>query len=229
MNNGNQKQINMTKKGLQKLTDMSKINAMFNLEQITFADYSKLSPEEGAIFCKLINEKINSLKGVEKDVFVKQIELITDQQTKNEIWEINHNQITWAISKLMQEYGRMPSKMEISRKTELSRQTIHKHLKEYASHPQYLGQVEQFRFMTNKVLTRVFDYAVNGNVKAAKLYFEVVGSLSNQLPGNTLIKNQNNYIQINGTILSQDTIKNLKPEQVLQIEGILKGLLCQPE
>jgi len=40
-----------------------------------------------------------------------------------------------------------------------------------------------------------------------------------------LIKNQNNYIQINGTVLSQETIKHLNPEQLNSIESILKTAL----
>ena len=112
----------------------------------------------------------------------------------------------------MQEYGRMPTTTEIATKTELSRQTIHKHLKEYISHPQYLEQVEQFRFMTSKVLTKVFQFAVTGDMRAAKLYLNVIGNLNGQPSNNILIQNQNNFIQINGTVLSQETIKHLNPE-----------------
>jgi predicted transcriptional regulator len=124
----------------------------------------------------------------------------------------------------------MPSKTEIANKIELSRQTVHKHLKEYANHPEHLEQIEQFRFMTSKVLAKVFQFAVNGDVGAAKLYFNIVGFMNNgQTPNNTLIQNQNNYIQINGTVLSQETIKHLNPEQLNTIETILKTALPQPE
>ena len=30
-------------------------------------------------------------------------------------------------------------------------------------HPQYLGQIEQFRFMTSEVLAKVFQFAINGD------------------------------------------------------------------
>lgn len=130
----------------------------------------------------------------------------------------------------MQEFGRMPTKTEIATKTELSRVTVHKHLKEYANHPQYLGQLEQFRFMTSKVLAKVFQYAINGDTGAAKLYFNVIGFNNNeQVPTNTLIQNQNNFIQINGTVLSQETIKHFTTEQLNVIETILKKALPQPE
>ena len=38
----------------------------------------------------------------------------------------------------------------------------------------------------------------------------------------TMIKNQNNYIQINGRILSQNAIKLLNPKQLSTIETILE-------
>jgi len=215
------------KKSLQKFTETeAKINKVLSLEQITPSDLEPLSEAESTRLMEILAERFNKLKGTERDKFYKKIEPITSDTTKNQLWEYNHNQITYAISTLMQEYGRMPTKTEIATKTELSRQTIHKHLKEYTNHPQYLGQIEQFRFMTSKVLAKVFQFAVNGDTGAAKLYFNVMGFMNNgQPPNNTLIQNQNNYIQINGTVLSQETVKHLNPEQLNTIETILKTAL----
>lgn len=217
-------------KGLQKFTETeTKIVKILALEQITPSDIETLSEHEKDRLMVVFNEKFKSLKGTERDNFYKKIESITTDTTKNELWEYNHNQITWAISTLMQEYGRMPTKTEIATKTELSRQTIHKHLNEYTSHPLYLQQIEQFRFMTSKVLAKVFQFAINGDIGAAKLYFNVMGNINGQFSNNTLIQNQNNYIQINGMVLSQETVKRLNPEQLNNIETILKAALPQPE
>ena len=61
---------------------------------------------------------------------------------------------------------------------------------------------------------------------AAKLYFNVMGCLNGgQSSHNTLIQNQQNNIQINNTILSQETVKHLNPEQLNTIEEILKTAL----
>ena len=219
------------KKGLQKFTKTdTKINQILSLEQITPKDLEPLSEKESTRLMEILTDRFNMLKGTERDKFYKKIEPIASNTTKNQLWEYNHNQITWAISTLMQEYGRMPTKTEIANKTELSRQTVHKHLKEYATHPQFLGQIEQFKFMTSKVLAKVFQFAVNGDTTAAKLYFNVMGFMNNgQTPNNTLIQNQNNYIQINGTVLSQETIKHLNPEQLNTIETILKTALPEPK
>lgn len=61
--------------------------------------------------------------------------------------------------------------------------------------------------------------------RAAKLYFTVVGNMAGQSSSNTLIQNQNNYIQINGTVLSQENIEQLTPDQLNVIESILKTAL----
>ena len=212
------------KKGLQKFTETeTKINKILSLEQITPNDLQPLRKAEHNHFMKVISERFNKLKGTERDKFLNKLEPITTDGTKNQLWESNHNQITYAISTLMQEYGRMPSKTKIADKTELSRQTVNKHLKEYTNHPQYLGQIEQFRFMTAKVLARVFQFAVNGDIRAAKLYLNVMGNLNNGQPSNnTLIQNQNNFIQINGTIIKQESVSLLNPKQLEIIQTVLK-------
>lgn len=48
-------------------------------------------------------------------------------------------------------------------------------------------------------------------------------------PNSTLIQNQNNYIKINGTVLSHETIENLDPEQLKTIESIVTAALPQPK
>ena len=212
------------KKNLQKLTD-EKINNILKLSRITPKDVEPLSDHETSKLMQVITEKFNSLIGNERDSFYTKIEAVCHEETKNQLWESNHNKITAAISVLLQDYGRMPSKVEIAKKSELSRQTIHKHLKEYKTHPLFLGQMEQFRFMSSKLLAKVFQYAINGDIAAAKLYFSVIGyANAGQQQNSTMIQNQNNYIQINGTVLSQETIQQLNAEQLNSIENILKNV-----
>jgi len=218
------------KKPLQKFTETEvKINNILALKQITYEDLKSLTQPEREHFMQILTEKLNTIKGDDRDEFLSQVENITTQTVKNQLWENNHLQITSAISTLMQDYGCMPTKNHLAEKTGLSRQTIHKHIKEYSTHPRYLIELEQFRFMTSKVLAKVFQFAINGDIGAAKLYFNVMGFLNKeQAPNNTLIQNQNNFIQINGTVLSQESIKQLSPEQLNTIENILKAAIPQP-
>lgn len=208
------------KKSLQKFTNYDeKLDYLFSLKEINKTDLEILNDDETTKFYKEVTEKFNSTKGEENAGFLSKIWNITDKATKNKIWEINHNQITATISELMQDYGRMPTASEIAIKSELSRQTVTKHLKEYAGQAQYEEIVEQFRFMTSKVLAKVFKFAVNGDMTAAKLYFNVVGALNNN--SNTFNQTNNNYIQINGMIFNNEKLKTLKPEQLKTIEAML--------
>ena len=213
------------KKGLQRFTESEiKINEILSLDKDTPIDISELNDSEFSLFRTLVSEKLNTLKGDELAAFIKKVEPILPNSTKNQIWENNHVLITNAIANIIREYHIMPTKSAIAEKTGLSRPTVDKHLSEYTSNPQYLQQIEQFHFMSNKVLARVYQFAVDGNIKAARLYFDIIGRMGYQPNNTTSIKTQNNYIQINGTVIDQDTIKRLNPEQLSTIEKILKAL-----
>ncbi len=217
------------KKGLQRVTKFElKKKQLWGLKQITHEAFDVLTNNERNGFLKEVNAKLAIIKGEERDALLKQFELIFSDETKNQMWEYNHAIITNAISVLMQEQGRMPAKIDLANKTGLSRPTIDKHLKEYTSNPLYIQEVEKFKFMTAKVLAKVFAYAVNGDIRACKLYLEFMGNM-NGLNGGTNINTQNNYIQINGMVLSQETIKHLSPEQLNTIETILKTALPRSE
>jgi hypothetical protein len=211
--------------GLQKLTNEN-INRVLNLNQITPDDLDKLNKSEQDKVMEILTERLNNTKGIERDNYWEKIQPFIQGETRNQYWENNHNKMIQEITAFIKDYGRMPSKTELAESTGLSRQTIHKHLKEYASHPQYLGQIEQFKFITSKVLAKVFQFAINGDMSAAKLYFNAMGCLGNkQTPNNTLINTQNNFIQINGKVISQETLKNLSPEQLNEFEVIFNNIL----
>jgi predicted transcriptional regulator len=156
-----------------------------------------------------------------RDNFINKIEIICPN-TNTDVWDYNQQMVTYAITKLMNESGHMPSVNNIADEVGLSRQTVAKHLKEYRANPQYLAQVERFKFMAPKIMAGVFKLATRGDVKAARLYLETVGA-PNKKQSNTVVNEQNNYIQINNTILSQENLKALSAEQLNMIENIITG------
>jgi len=215
------------KESLQKWTDSErKVEALLRKSKVEESDIKDMSDEEIKVFLTIVNKQLKELKGEALDGLYEKIDLLRTSEDRNRQWEYNHIQITWAISTLMQEGGRMPTGLEIAKKAELSRQTVHKHLKEYAGDERYLETVEQFRFMSAKVLARVFSYAVNGDIRAAKLYFEVAGNMGKPMPAPTPVTNtQNNYIQVNQIRLSQESIEQLPAEQLGQLERLLKTVI----
>jgi len=216
-----------TKKSLQKFTKTSdKIKHLYSLDQISFEDiYSLLTKDEIDIFNREMTEKSRNLKGKEYDDFWRKLNKIIPQETKNSLWEYNHSQITAYLSEFIHDNGRMPHNSELANSTGLSRQTIHKHLKEYQDSPLFNEQQAQLIFLREKVLAKMYSFGVKGNIKAARLFLECTGAkgtVNNSVTNQT----QNNYIQINGTILTQDFFNSLSIDK---LQAIQKELLKNDE
>jgi hypothetical protein len=199
-----------------------KINNLLSLKKISLKDIEGLSTLERQYLGEIATQKLALLKGAEREAFLDKIEPIMAASTKSSVWENNHQVISNAIANLMRRHDSMPTKSAIAQETGLSRQTIATHLKQYRQHPEFMAEMEQFKFMANKVLANVFKFAGNGDIKAARLYLEMVGAINKRHTG-TIVNEQNNYIQINNTILSQENLKQLSPEQLNQIESIIMG------
>ena len=207
---------------LQKFTKTQiKVNRILSMKTITIDVWNSLNKREKSIANSELVKMFNESKGVERDKILSKMESITGEQTKSQIWTINHIRINNSIFKLVQHLNRMPSKDEIAEESGLSRQTIHKHLSEYSEHPLFKEELIQYRFASNSLLSVIYKMAIQGDIKAAKLFFNVVG---NDASPKQTIGTQNNYIQINGTILNQDIIKQLTPEKLTQIEEIVKSI-----
>jgi hypothetical protein len=196
------------------------VQALFALEKITLKDIEGLNKPERKYLAQVCTEILQELRGAERERFLDQIDEIMPPTTKSDIWECNHTLISNAVARLMEKNGLMPTKIAIAEETGLSRQTVIKHFAAYKRHPDFIAQTEQFKFMTPQVLANVFRFAKNGDMRAARLYFEIVGAANNR-QANTVVNEQNNYIQINNTILSQENLKQLTAEQLNQIENII--------
>jgi len=211
-----------TKKApLTKLTTAKqKVNRLLSLKKMSLQDIEGLDQVEREYLEKTATKKLQQLTGAERDSFIEKIEDIVPVSTKHQLWEHNQMVISSAISKFISKHGCMPTNTFIADETGLSRQTVVKHVKEYNTHPEYLAAVQQFKFMAPNVLASVFKCALNGDTKAARLYLEMVGAINKQQPGR-MVTEQNNYIQVNNTILSQENLSALTAEQLNQIEHII--------
>lgn len=207
--------------GLKKLTELKqKTCELFEKEIITEKDLAMLTKDQAEHFRNFITEKLNNSRGEELDKLREKVYPILSQKTKNEIWEHNHRLIIQEITKFIEEYGRMPLRVDIAGRVGLSRQTLYKHFKEYKENPLYTDHLETFRFMTEKLIAKMFQYALHGDVKAGRLYFEMIGQM-----GGPVIKIQTNYIQVNNLIISEERLKALSPEQLTKIEEILAEIV----
>ena len=205
---------------LQKFTKLEqKTKELLALEMITKEDIEGLTQDQIDHFQKVTMEKLNNSEGAELDNLREKIDPILSQQTKNDIWENNHRKIIQETSNFISEFGRMPLKIDLAQRVGLSRQTLNKHLKEYKNHSLYKDHFESFSFMTEKLMSKMFQFALRGDVKAARLYFDI---LSRNETGN-YIKSQKNYIQFNNLIISEENLKALTRDEFAKIEEILVG------
>jgi len=129
--------------------------------------------------------------------------------------------ITQAIASCISDTGIMPDKNTIADKAGLTRQTIHKHLKECAKHPLNIEHKEKFKLMITKVLSKVLQLALKGDMKAAKIYLNMVTEKEN-LRNSSIVQNQRNYIQINNLKITTDEFEKLPIDTIEEIESLLK-------
>jgi hypothetical protein len=147
-----------------------------------------------------------------------------------QLWEGCHGKITNAIIAYLCEYGTMPSQSYIAEATGLSRKTVHKHMDTFSASTARKSMTNSFGMMKDVVLAQILKAAIHGDLKAAKLYMEASKTLSGQEDKPQKGAKQNNYLQINNTIINQQIIQQLKPEQLHRIEEIIaKELHERPE
>jgi hypothetical protein len=210
----------MKGKGLQKLTETRRmIMEILEKPEVVKSDLNSLDNEARVVMQEVVNERLMALKGKELDGFIERIFDIISPESRNSMWDDNHRRIINEISKFIDNTGRMPTMFELMDRTGLSRQTLGKHIKEYRSHPQYIEHLEQFRFMGQKVLSKMFEMAMNGNVRAGRLYLEMVGGIGDGKGRG--VRNQTNYIQVNNLVISEERLRELSPDQLGRIETIL--------
>jgi hypothetical protein len=101
----------------------------------------------------------------------------TSGADKNPTWENNHVLITNAVAKLIRDNERWPTKTEICTACGLSRATVYKHLAQMELADQMGEAMDELKFMSGKVLARLCEFAMDGDIRAMRLAFELMGAL----------------------------------------------------
>jgi len=195
-----------------------KFDDLLKLEKIERHHLNNLTPTEKADFLQLIHSKIPDLHGEDLDRYIEQTSALLD---KNEIWEFNHSKIEIIIERHVKQTGRMPTTADIAFATKLTRTTVKKHLKHHHLSPNLSDQTNGINIMLPRVMGGLLQQALHGDLKASKIYMDAAIKQTTT-PATTVI-NQNNYITINNTIINQQLIEQLKPEQLKKIELIITG------
>lgn len=130
---------------------------------------------------------------------------------RNSHYELNHTKITAFLFEHLRNYGTFPLPGQIAEVTGLSRQTVYKHLESIKKESYSKRYREGIELMRRTILGQLAGkYLREGDLKAAALYLRF-----------TEEKNVN--IQLNNITLNKQTINNLTPHQVREIETIIMG------
>lgn len=195
---------------------------LLNGEVFEAERFNRLNPELKDGMKRVFSEALNSLAFEDRDRMIEVVDKIMEPSTRRHIWDVNHDRILKVISAYTQDYGQFPSRTDIANNCGLTRVTVDKHLAEYFGSQQHKQKQEDFVVMREKVLARAFHYALNGDMKAAKIFLEAT---TDQQP---VVKNQqNNFIQINGHTITQEQLSQLPQGQQKKIERILQAISPQ--
>lgn len=143
------------------------------------------------------------------------------KEQKNITWESNHRKIFSCITDKLDNYLNVPSVTTIERETGLSRPTIYKHLAELKTNEYYRQKAAVLRIGLDSIATQLYRQAIRGDIRAARLYFEIV-KLSSRPP------KQTNYIQVNNTKIDINQLEQLPPAAAAEIETIISKSLPPP-
>lgn len=214
--------MNKLNKPMERLTYSEKEKWLLELNKITREDLKILNKKELNRFETKSNHLINSESNLTKEILLNKFAAFITKEQKNMIWEHNHHIITQEIHLFLEQYKMLPSKNHLMKVTNLSHSTIDKHLMEFASDINYKDYLNQMEFMAHKVLSKILTSALQGDISASRLFLETIGPFKRNQPITTFIKNQNNYLQFNNTILTEESLNKLPQEKLLQIEEWLK-------
>jgi hypothetical protein len=87
-------------------------------------------------------------------------------------WERNHKLILKAVEEHVRQCKEYPSATAIANLTGLSRTTISTHMAAYQSDARYKIKKHAEAMMSERVLTGLLDMALQGDLKAAKIYLD---------------------------------------------------------
>jgi L-arabinose isomerase len=165
-----------------------------------------LSKEERHIYLRFLYSALNILAFDDRDRLLHRIENLLTEETKNNIWDTEHVSIVNVFDTLTRDKNRLPARIELADKSSLSQKSIEKHIAEYFQSYHYKQRQQEFMLMRERLLSHCYKFAINGDMKAARLFFEAT---SDKRPETSIKNQQNNFVQINNLTITEEQINKL--------------------
>lgn len=205
------------------------MKALFAKKEIRKEDYAgKLSEEEiQCLNAYMYNGEYN-LTGKEKTKFRYQMYHIAPEIFGPMLEEQIHAILPAAISKYARDYSSMGTTLNYSQDTGIPQEVVKAYLDAIPTPPgrEYM---KQFKALECRVMARVYEAATDGDMAAAKLFLTVTGAIEQTPRTQTVHNTQNNFIQLNGNILSQNTIEQLPEAQQVKVWELINKSLPQKQ
>ena len=96
-------------------------------------------------------------------------------EEKNHTWQNNQILISKAIDTLSRKNERLPTQTEIAQEAGVTRRTVYTHLKEFKRVKRIMEELEKLEVMSPKVFAKLLEKAMDGDLKATKLWLFVMG------------------------------------------------------
>jgi DNA-binding transcriptional ArsR family regulator len=150
-----------------------------------------------------------------------------ENPTQEELWDYNHEKIRRTIAQFLVDFGRTPMVKELAAKTKLSQQSVRNHLKKHNVNALSRQEMEQFRILSAKVFSTVAQLAIEGDLNAAKLFFQVVNKIHPKPPE----PKRDPYFSlfVGNTSMAQSSLDRLDHDGQAVIEDVLKTAVAQKE
>ena len=101
----------------------------------------------------------------------------SEREERSKRYEETNGKIREAFLQLLNETGRAPTISEIAQRVELSRATCQEHVRGLS----YKATAQKYRILTDDVVDAIRKAATLGDMRAAKLWFQVVEGWSESL------------------------------------------------
>jgi hypothetical protein len=150
-------------------------------------------------------------------------EVSTPAEERERLWEENHKKVAGCIAKCLKSKEGLPTINRIAELTGLCRRTISRHIREFDTAPSFREQRMKYVFMISEIMNTLCGMALRQDVRAARLYMELMGMLKTDrvVNNNFINERQTSHVQLNGIDLSEEMISNLSEQEKKQIVAIL--------
>lgn len=207
----------MKKVRLQKVTKAVQILQMGKFGKKEFAYLKQLNKIE---LGNLIAAQCKKLPNEKRLDFLNCLWPVLDCETRRQTYEYNHLRIKQEIHNGIINDKSVPAINEISARTHLSRKTIYKHLKSIDTSKYYLEERLKEKMISMSLKDKVLSMAMQGDIKAARLYFQLTGTIKQT-------GTETSWLTINNTAIDLKILALLPVESKEKIERVIEAELIK--